>query len=80
MRIKVDVWSKGVDENIREQIRDHVRDLFYELPARRVWLYLKYIRNMLLRGGEAGETAESQTCMEAWMEGPEDTVANGKFP
>ena len=28
MRIKVDVWSQGIAENIRVEIRERVRDLF----------------------------------------------------
>jgi len=35
LRIKIDVWSKGIDESIREEIRNHLRDLFCQLPARR---------------------------------------------
>lgn len=36
MRIKVDVWSAGVDESIREQIQEHVQKLFCELPPQHV--------------------------------------------
>ena len=37
MRIKDDVWSRGLDENFRESIRENVRELFCQLPVRRVW-------------------------------------------
>ena len=78
MRIKVDVWSKGIDESIRIEIREHVQELFCQLPARRVWFYLKDIRHMLLKRNEPEERAGSQLDMDDLMEGPEDIIANGK--
>lgn len=76
MRIKVDVWSKGLDESIREEIRGHVRELFYQLPARRVWFYLKHYRH--LEEDESGGSAGSDLDTDNLIEGPEDIIANGK--
>ncbi|RFU24898.1 hypothetical protein B7463_g11446, partial [Scytalidium lignicola] len=55
LRIKVDVWSKGLDESFREQIREQVGEIFCQLPVRRLWFYLKRIRNMALRAGHIFE-------------------------
>ncbi|MDI1485689.1 MAG: hypothetical protein OHK93_003878 [Ramalina farinacea] len=44
MRIKIDVWSNGLDEIRRQEFRDQMARLFWQLPARRVWLYLKSVR------------------------------------
>jgi hypothetical protein len=85
MRIKIDVWSKGLNESIREEIREHLRDLFCQLPARRVWYYLKHIRHMRL-----GENVRRSTPLRAngrnepgasrpeLMGGPEDAIVDGE--
>jgi hypothetical protein len=91
MRIKADVWTQGVAENIREEIREHVRDLFCQrtLP-RRVWLYLKQIRHMKLAGitiestatgegkGEGRGKVTNSKYGDPAMDGPEDVIANGE--
>lgn len=77
MRIKVDVWSRGVDELVRERIRKHVQELFCELPPRRVFFYLKSIRHMILEGVERAETIGSKKPdTEAPETEPEDAIAN----
>ncbi|KAK2764586.1 hypothetical protein FQN54_009281 [Arachnomyces sp. PD_36] len=68
VRIKIDVWSKGTEESVREEIRENLRDLFCELAPQRVWYYVKYIRSMLLRGRD-------KELNEDVMHGPEDVVA-----
>jgi hypothetical protein len=80
MRIKIDVWSQGLDESIRQEIRDHVQDLFCQLPPRRVWHYLKRIRYMHARKGRLDEAAMSQLASDDYVEEPEDVIANGKYP
>jgi hypothetical protein len=79
MRIKIDVWSQGLDENFRAKIREDLRDLYCQLPARRVWYYLKHLRNMLLGGHEAHGMVESQPGPEDNIDGPEDVIVNGKY-
>lgn len=71
MRIKVDVWSKGINESVRVEIRENLRTLFCQLPARRLWFYLKLIRQMLLGKDEAlvGNVDI--------IEGPENTIVRG---
>jgi hypothetical protein len=79
MRIKIDVWSQGLDESFRAKIREHLRDLYCQLPARRVWYYLKRLRHMLLGGHEAHGMVESQPGPEDNIDGPEDVIVNGKY-
>jgi len=78
MRIKIDVWTRGLDESFREKIRENLRVLFCQLPARRVWYYLKRIRHMLLKGNGADGTVGSQLASDHLMEGPEDVIVKGK--
>lgn len=76
MRIKIDFWSQGTDESIRSEIRKNLRELFCQLPARRIWFYLKQIRQMVLGQRVRDATAEPQLEL---MEGPEDVIVQGRF-
>lgn len=73
LRIKIDVWSKGIDESIREEIRNHLRDLFCQLLARRVWFYLKHIRCLELDK----RRPDINFRLDDLMDGPEDVIVNG---
>ena len=82
MRIKIDVWSKGTDEEIRENIRERFMDLFSQLPARRLWFYLKHIQNMSLRMISIDSIVSRTRSMdvsdiEKLTNGPEDIIAKG---
>jgi hypothetical protein len=79
MRIKIDVWSNGLDENFREIIRENLRDLFCELPARRVLYYLKHLRHLQLKGFRPNGDQGSRLDIEDLMDGPEDVLVRGKF-
>ncbi|ELR09756.1 hypothetical protein VC83_01180 [Pseudogymnoascus destructans] len=67
MRIKFDVWSTGLNERFRNDIRENLQKIFSQLPVWRLWYYLKQVRNMVLRGRsiEGGVIAD----------GPEDVIA-----
>ncbi|KAK1749425.1 hypothetical protein QBC47DRAFT_333691 [Echria macrotheca] len=41
LRIKIDVWSKGVAEDIRHRNREILGNSYMSLPSQRVWLYLQ---------------------------------------
>lgn len=76
MRIKIDVWSKGLEESEREDICEKLRDLFCQLQTRRLWFYLKRLRPMLLR--ERPESlADLNDDIQADMDGPEDVIVKG---
>jgi len=76
MRIKIDVWTQGHDENFRENVRENLQDLFCQLPARRVWYYLKRFRYMFQK---ESATVESQLGPDDLWDGPEDVIVNGKY-
>lgn len=69
MRVKFDVWSAGLDEGFRNDIRENLRDIFSQFPVRRVWYYLKQLRNMFLR--------DLSIEGSAIVDGPEDMIARG---
>ena len=75
MRIKIDVWSRGLEESKRDDIRGKLRDLFCQLPARRLWYYLKQIRLMSL-AKEPGRLPDLVGDTEH-MDGPEDIIVKG---
>ncbi|KAJ3495104.1 hypothetical protein NLG97_g3636 [Lecanicillium saksenae] len=68
LRIKIDVWSQGISEDLRHANRVRLLDIYRQLPRRRLWLYLKRWRAMEL-GQSRGVDAE------AFVDGPEDIVA-----
>ena len=74
LRIKIDVWSEalGIDKIIREEIRGNLRDLFCQLPPRRLWKYLKQIRNLELKDGVKSRRPN----YDDLVHGPEDVIAN----
>ena len=74
LRIKIDVATKGFHEATREKVRDNLRNLFCQLPARRLWMYLKSLREMSLGSPEKqDERSAAET-----MDGPEDVIVKGK--
>jgi hypothetical protein len=79
MRIKIDVWSQGLDESFRAEVRKHLQDLYCQLPARRVWYYLKLYRYMDLKESGAHGMAEPQLGLDDILDGPEDVIVNGKY-
>ena len=79
VRIKIDVWSQGVEESIREEIRENLRDLFCQLPPRRVWYYLKRIRHLQLKGSINNESSGTSLQIKNLVDGPEDVIANRTF-
>ena len=73
MRIKIDVWTQGHDESFREKVRENLRELFCQLPARRVWYYLKRIRYMHQVHGRVG----SPSALESSIDEVEDVIVQG---
>ncbi|KAK3398319.1 hypothetical protein B0T20DRAFT_205480 [Sordaria brevicollis] len=48
LRIKIDSWSQGIDEGIRQRNRDLLLEEYLRLPSSRLWLYLQTERNMIM--------------------------------
>ncbi len=78
MRIKIDVWSQGLDESLRNQARENLTDLFCQLPPRRVYFYAKHIRHMLLIKRHGDNKAIGSQDTKELIEGSEDTIAKGE--
>ena len=77
LRIKIDVWSKGLDERKRVKIRENLRDLFCQLPVRRLWFYLKQLRFM--EQIERPELFPDLVDDIPDMDGPEDVIVKGNI-
>ena len=76
MRIKIDVWSQGLSESIRGDLRDKLRELFCQLPPRRVWYYLKSIRLMHLSKGKSDPLHDSRLTSGDMLDGAEDIIVD----
>ncbi|TQV91725.1 hypothetical protein IF1G_09791 [Cordyceps javanica] len=68
LRIKIDVWSQGIDEGLRQANREYLVDIYRQFPRRRLWLYLKQWRQM-----ELGQFLKIDG--DNFFDGPEDIVA-----
>lgn len=75
LRVKIDSWSQGVDEFIRQRNRMLLTDLYFRLAPRRVWLYVKQVRIAHL-----GQSEEFETLFDSGNStyGPEDIIVQGK--
>ena len=78
MRIKVDVWSQGVEEDMRQKIRGDLREIFCNLLPRRVWYYLKSVRFLELGKVENDRPHGLPSTADVLTE-PEDVIAEGFF-
>lgn len=73
LRVKIDSWSAGkVDESIRQRNRELLLEAYLRLPPRRVWLYIKSIREAMLASPEGTDKSGAIV--------PEDAVARGELP
>lgn len=79
LRVKIDVWSKGLDESLRQRNRELLIEAYLRLPLHRVWLFLKHIRFAVL-GRVTGLQVEDKTQIsgDACEQEPEDTIVQGK--
>jgi hypothetical protein len=76
LRIKIDVCTQRFHGAIREEIREHLKDLFcQQVPPRRLWMYLKSLRAMSL---STPETLKERLALEGSMDGLEDVVVKGE--
>jgi hypothetical protein len=87
LRIKIDVWSQGIDERIRERNRQLLIDTYMGFPPARVWYYLKHVSmhkkndlsgGMLLRQKSSKDIPDvGESGSNEHLSGPEDVVAKG---
>ncbi|KAL7904035.1 hypothetical protein GGI35DRAFT_464162 [Trichoderma velutinum] len=73
LRVKIDVWSHGLDEALRERNRNLLMDEYTRLPSHRFWFYTKHWRETILRG-PGGPPIEEH----ASDDGPEDAIARAR--
>lgn len=80
LQIKIDVWSSGIDERLRQKNREVLIDTYLQFPSRRVWFYLKHWRTTILQDLEdLPLTVEHIHQQQLDIDGPEDVVAKGKW-
>lgn len=72
LRVKIDSWSQGIDESIRQRNRDILTDAYLKLPEARFWLFAKCSRLVVLCSSSGCEN------LDRLMPGTEDTIAQGK--
>ena len=79
LRVKIDVWSNGLDESLRQRNRELLIETYLRLPPHRVWFFLKHVR-LAFEGQAAGLGVENKPYNEADLrvQEPEDTIALGK--
>lgn len=76
LRIKIDVWSRGVDENLRHSNREYLIEQYLMLPRRRFWLYLKRCR--LSEDMEHHKEGQHPVNLHtSVLDAPEDIIARG---
>lgn len=79
LRIKIDVWSRGLDEALRERNRNLLMDAYTRLPSHRFWLYTKHWRDTILRGPGDPRAQEHAQPQDAYDDGPEDVIARARY-
>jgi len=79
LRVKIDAWSRGIDESIRQRNRLLLIEIYLRLPLGRVWFFVKHIRIAYLER-ENGLLKKSNVDDPVSRQGddPEDTIAKGK--
>jgi len=75
LRVKIDVWSQGLEESLRQRNRVLLIKSYLQLPPRRVWLFVKRMRFELLTNPQSFET---EIDIDDCVHGPEDIIAKGK--
>lgn len=77
-RVKIDVWTKGLPEHDRQEVRNSLRDIYCQHTlTRRLWLYLKVgIRAMSLG---TPQSWSKHIFSPEIMHGPEDVIVKGEI-
>ncbi|KAK0636639.1 hypothetical protein B0T17DRAFT_480835 [Bombardia bombarda] len=77
LRVKIDAWSCGVEETIRERNRELLTEAYLKLYPSRVWLYIKTSRFIMLDQGKRIEDEGTYDSRQD-ADGPEDVIAKGE--
>ncbi|KAK7974548.1 hypothetical protein PG989_016396 [Apiospora arundinis] len=77
LRIKLDSWSNGVDEHIRQRNRELLVAAYLRCPPRRIFFYVKAVRTMALMHLEACvKNNIDENLLGPALNGVEDVIAN----
>ncbi|KAI8630451.1 hypothetical protein F5Y19DRAFT_474233 [Xylariaceae sp. FL1651] len=74
LRVKIDVWSKGIPEHIRAQARDWLIGAYLRCPSRRILFFVKSVRSMILEQDNQGYSPRRGTS-QVQPDEPEDVIA-----
>ncbi|UKZ76002.1 hypothetical protein TrVFT333_003698 [Trichoderma virens FT-333] len=78
LRIKIDVWSHGIDESLRERNRTLLMDAYTRLPPHRFWIYTKHWRYTILCGPGGPSNEEQIQSQDFSDDGPENAIARAR--
>ena len=71
------MWSKGLDEAVRNRIRTNLEKLFFQLLPRRVYMYMKGIKYTILSEYLESKSPARGNDQKVLMKGAEDVIASG---
>ncbi|KAK3947352.1 hypothetical protein QBC32DRAFT_354635 [Pseudoneurospora amorphoporcata] len=74
LRIKIDSWSQGVDEAIRQRNRESLVSEYLRLPSPRLWLYIQAERDMIMEH----EGIDLLSPQGDWLGMPENAIVRAK--
>lgn len=82
LRTKIDVWSKGLDEAVRNTARELLAEEYLQLSPRRVWLYTFRITMAAFQQAtlppELWADPSLEFPQELWDDSPSHTMAKGE--
>lgn len=78
LRVKIDVWSQGVAEPIRQRNRNLLEEAYMRLPAARFMVYAKFWRAKMLFRFDDLENGNGEEGPDPFA-GPEDVVLRGRY-
>jgi hypothetical protein len=81
LRVKMDSWSLGVDEDIRQRNRQLLTEWYLGSPPWRFWMYMKIVKYFHLTIGDNWPGSQNphlkiEHGLEKDMEGIEDVMAS----
>ncbi|KAK3369263.1 hypothetical protein B0T24DRAFT_580166 [Lasiosphaeria ovina] len=74
LRVKIDSWSQGVAEEIRQRNRHLLEEAYLLSPPQRLWMYIMSIRYIMV--GTPPVREEDRVKIDT--SGPEDTIARAR--
>lgn len=81
LRIRIDKWSVGLNEEIRERNRHLLTDAYLRCPPRRVWLYMKFVKAFLMLESDKRILEEvTSNMMSEERLASEDIIVKGMMP